>query len=239
VATRILSRALSAFLVAKLAKSRKMEPMFASFALGISLSKLFHTSAAIPYGDHASLQGARKASLAEPYKPSGPRIEVTMSGGQKFVITTDPVRSPKTVKQILGLVKSGFYDQQRIHRVEDWVVQWGAPASRTQPMMVKGKDGKLELNPAVGDGDSGHSLPFEESTVDFLRGVVGIASNGLQMGGDCQLFVLKSQREYLFRSYAVVGRVTQGMETVDHLKFGDRIKAMRVLSAKSATKAGR
>lgn len=152
-----------------------------------------------------------------------------MASGKRFVITTDPVHSPKTVAQILKLVKSKFYDKQRIHRVEYWVVQWGAPASKDQPLQIKGKDGKLEVNPKVGDGDSGHPLPFEESNVDYLRGVVGIASDGLQLGGDCQLFVLKGDREYLYRSYAVVGKVTEGMTVVDHIKFGDRIKWMRVL----------
>lgn len=165
----------------------------------------------------------------KPYNPHGPIIRVTMQNGGAFDITTDPVRSPKTVAHILTLVNSKFYDHQRIHRVEPWVTQWGAPASRNLPMLVKGKDGKMEVNEKVGDGGSGRDIPvFEGATdVDYLRGVVGIASTGLQVAGDSQLFVLKKDATRLWNSYAVVGKVTRGMNVVDAIKFGDRIKSMR------------
>jgi peptidylprolyl isomerase len=154
------------------------------------------------------------------YRPTGPEIQFTMANGKSFVITTDPKSSPKTVAHIIALVKKGFYDRQRIHRVESWVTQWGAPASRNKPLNSE----------EVGDGGSGKDLPFEMAEVDFTRAVVGIASNGLQMGGDSQLFVLKKDTLRLYHSYAVVGKVTKGMETVDAIKRGDRIKAARVLA---------
>ena len=167
-------------------------------------------------------------SGAGAYSPKGPLIDVKMASGGSFTIQTDPKHSPKTVAWILHLVRSGFYNRQRIHRVEYWVVQWGAPASKNQPLMVKDKSGKMVLSDAVGDGGSGHTLPFEMCDVDFMRGVVGVASDGLQNGGDSQLFVLKGDRQYLWHSYAVVGKVIQGMDVVDHIKFGDRILRMRV-----------
>lgn len=166
----------------------------------------------------------------KPYTPKGPVIVVTMSNGKSFDITTDPKRSPKTVAHILTLVQSKFYNRQRIHRVEPWVTQWGAPASRDLPMLVKGKDGKMEVNEKVGDGGSGRDIPVFEgsSDVDYVRGVVGIASTGLQVPGDSQLFVLKKDATRLWNSYAVVGKVTRGMNVVDAIKFGDRIATMRV-----------
>jgi cyclophilin family peptidyl-prolyl cis-trans isomerase len=165
----------------------------------------------------------------EDYKPNGPKIRFTMQGGKSFVITTDPKSSPKTVAHILALVKRGFYDRQRIHRVEHWVTQWGAPASKNEPLDVKDpKTGKLGLNPKVGDGGSGKDVPFEECLVDFHRGVVGVASTGLQVGGDSQLFILKKDWLRLFRSYAVVGKVTEGMNVVDGIKRGDRILKAKV-----------
>lgn len=153
-----------------------------------------------------------------------------MERGGSFEITTDPVNSPLTVNHILGLVKNRFYDRQCIHRVEFWVTQWGAPASRDQPMMVKGKDGKMELNEKVGDGGSGKNIAKFEAAqnVDYVRGMVGIASEGLQLPGDSQLFILKKDAMRLYMSYAVVGKVTKGMEVVDNIKFGDRIRSMRV-----------
>ena len=74
------------------------------------------------------------AALISPYKPAGPQVEFRLHGGSSFVITTDPKLSPKTVEHVLALVKKGFYDEQRFHRVESWVTQWGAPASRSEPL---------------------------------------------------------------------------------------------------------
>lgn len=153
------------------------------------------------------------------FKPTGPKIQVTMSSGSKFVITTDQKGSPKTVAHVLNLVNTKFYDGQRIHRVESWVTQWGAPASKTEDLT---KDSVLS-------GGSGKQLPFEESKWDFHRGVVGVASTGLQLGGDSQLFILKDDALRLYRSYAVVGKVTSGMDVVDAIKKGDRIRSMRVI----------
>ncbi|RMG25601.1 MAG: hypothetical protein D6724_03685 [Armatimonadetes bacterium] len=166
------------------------------------------------------LQAGQTPSWIPPYHPTGPQILVEVENRGSFVITTDPVHSPKTVDHILRLVRKGFYDRQRVHRVEYWVTQWGAPASKAKP---------LDSEEVLGGG-SGTQLPFEVSDVDFVRGVVGVASTGLQVGGDSQLFIIKQDRLYLWRSYAVVGKVTRGMEVVDRIQRGDRITRMRVIA---------
>lgn len=153
------------------------------------------------------------------FQPTGPKIRVTMERGGSFVIATDAKGSPRTVAHILDLVKSKFYDRQRVHRVENWVTQWGAPASKTKDITSE----------EVLGGGSGKQLPFEESKWDYHRGVVGVASTGLQVGGDSQLFILKRDTFRLYRSYAVVGKVTQGMDVVDRIAKGDRILHMRVI----------
>lgn len=152
------------------------------------------------------------------YRPDGPVIEVRVERKGVFEITTDPKASPKTVDHILRLVRDGFYNQQRVHRVEWWVTQWGAPASKDKPI-----DSMEVLS-----GGSGKQLEFEESSVDYLRGVCGIASTGLQVGGDSQIFILKHDYERLWRSYAVLGKVTKGMDVVDSIHKGDRILSMKV-----------
>jgi cyclophilin family peptidyl-prolyl cis-trans isomerase len=152
------------------------------------------------------------------YAPRGPVIEVVVAGRGTFEITTDPKASPKTVARIVDLVKTGFYNKQRVHRVEPWVTQWGAPAS-------KDKDLKSE---AVLGGGSGKDLPFEMSDIDFSRGICGIASAGLQKGGDSQIFILKKDTLRLYHSYAVLGMVTKGMEVVDRIQKGDRITSMKL-----------
>ena len=173
---------------------------------------------------------SQKIPNADSYRPSGPKIVFTMSNGKTFTITTDPKSSPLTVDHILKLVRKGFYDGQRVHRVEHWVTQWGAPASKNEPLDIKDKKtGRMVLNEKVGDGGSGKDISkFEMSEVDYFRGTVGIASNGLQLPGDSQLFVLKKDTPRLYHSYAAVGKVTQGMNVVDAIKRGDRIRSARV-----------
>jgi peptidylprolyl isomerase len=152
------------------------------------------------------------------FKPVGPKLVVTMSNGKSFTITTNKSECPITVNHIVSLVKNKFYDRQRVHRVENWVTQWGAPASKTK---------SLDTDEVRGGG-SGKDIKFEESKWDFHRGVVGIASTGLQVGGDSQIFILKGDAFRLYRSYAVLGKVTSGMSVVDGIKRGDRIKSIRV-----------
>lgn len=156
---------------------------------------------------------------AASFGPTGPQLRVTMARGGSFVITTDKAGSPGTVAHIVKLVRNGFYDRQRVHRVEPWVTQWGAPASKTKPM----------TDEDVLGGGSGKDIAFEESKWDFHRGVVGIASVGLQRGGDSQIFILKKDTFRLYRSYAVLGKVTSGMNVVDRIKKGDRIASIRVI----------
>ncbi len=149
------------------------------------------------------------------YKPTGPQIVVTMVSKKTFTITCDPKASPKTVARITELVKAKFYDGIKFHRVEPWVVQWGDPVSRKNLA-------------GAGSSGSGKNMPFEGSKVDFNRGVVGIASTGSGVGGDSQLFILLENTTRLNGMYAVLGKVTKGMEVVDKIKIGDQIKTMRV-----------
>lgn len=182
----------------------------------------------------AALVMQQDVSKLPAYNPTGPKIVVTMQSGKSFEITTDPKNSPKTVAHILSLVRKRFYDRQRVHRVEHWVTQWGAPESISKPLdvMEKQKDGTMKKvpNEDVGDGGSGKDIPvFEMTNIDFVRGIVGIASTGPQVAGDSQLFILKKHTTRLDRMYACVGKVTRGMDVVDEIKRGDRIRSMRVL----------
>lgn len=158
------------------------------------------------------------------YNPTGPRIVVTLEGKRSFTIATDPKSSPKTVAHILGLVRKRFYDGQRFHRVvPGFVIQWGAPASRDKDLSSE----------EVGSGGSGKKdLPFEESKVSFLKGVVGVASEGKKKGGDSQLFVMIGDATRLDGNYAVVGKVIQGQDVCDRVKVGDRILSMRVVESR-------
>lgn len=168
-----------------------------------------------------SIPLALAIALLNPYQPSGPKVEFRLYNGGTFVVTTDPKLSPKTVEHVLGLVRKGFYDEQRFHRVESWVTQWGAPASRYKPLD----------SDEVGDGGSGKDIPAFEGAadVDFVRGIVGVASTGFQVPGDSQLFILKQDTLRLYGSYAIVGMITKGMDVVGKISRGDRIRWAKTL----------
>ncbi|MFZ4509057.1 MAG: peptidylprolyl isomerase [Fimbriimonas sp.] len=157
------------------------------------------------------------------YNPTGTQILVQFDNGKSFVIATDPKNSPKTTKRVLELVKSKFYDGQRFHRVEGWVVQWGDPVSKKS---IEG----------AGRSGSGKNMEFEGSVAPFTRGTVGVASTGARVGGDSQLFVVKNDSRFLDADYAVVGKVVKGMDVVDQIKQGDRITKITVVAAKAKGK---
>lgn len=180
---------------------------------------------------NALLVAAAVLQSGSSYNPTGPKIEFTMASGKSFVIATDPKTSPKTVAYILDLVKRKYYDGQRVHRVEWWVTQWGAGESKTEPLDVM-KDGKKVPNDKVAGGGWKTDIPVFEpgENIDYVRGMVGIASTGLQVPGGSQIFVLKKDALRLYRSYAVLGKVVSGLDVVGTIQRGDRIKSARVKS---------
>jgi len=154
------------------------------------------------------------------YNPTGPKLVFNLDGGKSFTIATDAKGSPKTVKRIIELVKSKFYNGIRFHRVENWVVQWGDPISKKS----------VDPSSRVGTGGSGKGdIPFEKNSAEFLRGVVGVASTGKGVGGDCQIFVVKKDSQFLNGDYAVVGKVTKGMDVIDKVEVGTTIKSVKVV----------
>ncbi len=184
---------------------------------------------------NALVLAATIAQTGSNYNPTGPKIEFTMTNGKSFVIATDPRTSPKTVAYILDLVGKKYYDGQRVHRVEWWVTQWGAGESKTEPMDVM-KDGKKIPNDKVASGGWKKDIPVFEpgENIDYVRGMVGIASTGLQVPGGSQIFILKKDAFRLYRSYAVLGKVVSGMDVIGRIQRGDRIKSARVLEDESS-----
>lgn len=131
-----------------------------------------------------------------------------------------PKKAPKTVERIVALIEEGFYDKQRFHRVETWVIQWGSPASRDTDLRDQ----------TVGAGGSGKpNLPYETNDIKMEPGTLAMASTGEKVGGDCQMFILTSrveaqQAEFLQGNYAAFGKVTSGQEMVDKVQIGDFIE---------------
>ena len=148
-----------------------------------------------------------------------PTILMTMENGGQVVIELWPDVAPNHVKNFVDLAKQGFYDGQRVHRVEPkFVVQFGDPASKTKPMD----------DPAMGTGGSGKKLKAEFNKKPFDRGVLGMARTQDPDSASSQVYLMLGDAHFLNGQYTAFGKVTKGMEVVDKIKVGDRIKSIKV-----------
>jgi peptidyl-prolyl cis-trans isomerase B (cyclophilin B) len=129
--------------------------------------------------------------------------------------------SPKSVEQIVSLIKRNFYRGQRIHRVERSLVQFGDPSSRD----VSRKDW-------WGRTGSGNPIGVAEfNKRPNVRGAVGLAHGGNAQYADSQIYILKAAMPNLDRKHVVIGQVTKGIEVADRLVVTDVIKNVTVTEA--------
>jgi cyclophilin family peptidyl-prolyl cis-trans isomerase len=151
-----------------------------------------------------------------------PVVVVETSKGT-FAFETYPAEAPKTVAHILDLVRSGFYDGLRFHRVvPGFVVQWGDPRSR---------DLTRQAEWGRGDGaSSGTPVGVAEITKKRTHtvGAVGLAHSGLPTKGDSQIYVTLADRPDLNGKYTVFGHIVEGADVPARLERGDLITRMYV-----------
>jgi peptidylprolyl isomerase len=122
----------------------------------------------------------------------------------RVVIEMRPDLAPHHVARIKELVRQGFYDGLKFHRVIDgFMVQTGDPLGN-------------------GTGGSGKNLKAEFSNEHHVRGTVSMARANNPDSADSQFFIMLGDAPYLDNQYTVWGKVTSGMEYVDMIKKGDR-----------------
>lgn len=133
-------------------------------------------------------------------------IELEKGGIVKIQLS--PNAAPKTVANFAAKANGGSYDNLTFHRVEDWVVQGGDP---------------------LGNGTGGGNQATELSGEPFKIGAVGIARGGnIAISNDMQFFIVKKDSEFLNAQYTYFGFVTEGMDVVNQVKIGDKIRRIRV-----------
>ena len=158
-------------------------------------------------------------ALAEAQGSKAPTVVLTMESGGEITLELWPDAAPNHVKNFVDLSKQGFYDGQRVHRVEPkFVVQFGDPASKTKPMN----------DPAMGTGGSGKTIKAEFNKRPFDRGVLGMARTSDPESASSQVYLMLGDAHFLNGQYTAFGKVTKGMDVVDKIKVGDRIKSVKV-----------
>jgi peptidyl-prolyl cis-trans isomerase B (cyclophilin B) len=162
--------------------------------------------------------GCSEVEAPEPKEEGGATKETKLPSGKPaelvvetncgtFTIKLDPKASPKTVASVAGLAESGFYDDTTFHRiVPGFVIQGGDPT-------------------ATGTGGPGYStVDTPAATTRYTKGVVAMAKTPAEAPGTSgsQFFVVTGADIGLPPEYAVIGKVTEGLDVVDKIgKLGD------------------
>ena len=124
------------------------------------------------------------------------------------VIEMYPDAAPNHVARIKELVRAGFYNGLKFHRVIDgFMAQTGCPYG-------------------TGTGGSGKKLKAEFNTKPHQRGTVSMARSMLTDSADSQFFICFADCPWLNGQYTVWGEVTSGMEYVDMIKRGEGANGM-------------
>jgi peptidyl-prolyl cis-trans isomerase B (cyclophilin B) len=123
-----------------------------------------------------------------------------------FTIRLDQKLSPNTTASFAALVRKGFYDDTTFHRiVPGFVIQGGDPLG-------------------TGQGTPGYSTrDVPPQDFEYTRGVVAMGKTGTEPAGTAgsQFFVVTADSG-LTPDYAIVGKVTKGMNVVDRIgRLGD------------------
>jgi peptidyl-prolyl cis-trans isomerase B (cyclophilin B) len=136
---------------------------------------------------------------------------ITMEKGGEIAIEFFPDDAPKTVENFVTLAKKGFYDGTTFHRVEPgFVVQGGDP---------KGN----------GTGGPGYTIKDEFNKQKHVRGVVAMARTQAPNSAGSQFYITLAPAHFLDGQYTVFGKVTSGMEIVDKVKVGDKMKSVKIV----------
>jgi peptidylprolyl isomerase len=111
--------------------------------------------------------------------------------------------APQHAARLKQLAREKFYDNVPFHRVMD-----GFMAQTGDGQNFNGTGGSKYPN-----------LKQEFSSVQFTRGIVGMARRGDSVdSANSQFFIMFAEASSLNNQYTVIGEVVQGMDVVDKLK---------------------
>jgi cyclophilin family peptidyl-prolyl cis-trans isomerase len=120
-----------------------------------------------------------------------------------FTVTLDPKLAPHTTASLVALANDGFFDDTIFHRVvPGFVIQGGDPTQ-------------------MGGGGPGYStVDKPPSDAKYTKGTVAMAKSQDEAPGTSgsQFFVVTADDAGLPPDYAIVGEVTDGMDSVERIE---------------------
>jgi cyclophilin family peptidyl-prolyl cis-trans isomerase len=139
--------------------------------------------------------------------------EITMEKGGVIKIEFFPADAPKTVENFVTLAKKGFYDGLTFHRV-------------IPGFMAQGGDPKGD-----GTGGPGYTIKDEFNKQKHVRGAVAMARTSAPNSSGSQFYICFEPQPHLDGGYVVFGKVVSGMNIVDSIKKGDKMKTVKIIDA--------
>jgi len=161
----------------------------------------------------AGAEGCKQVPEPKPKQVSFAKPKQTVKKGEEvsarietscgdFTIALDSQRAPKTVNSFVFLSEEGFYDGLSFHRiVPGFVIQGGDP---------------------LGNGTGGPGYSVDEkppANLAYTKGVVAMAKSSAEPPGrsGSQFYVVTGADAGLPPEYALVGRVSEGMDVVERI----------------------
>ena len=178
------------------------------------------------------LFGLSGSVAAEPIKSQGFDLDNFVYLDTEFgraVIVLYPKKAPNHVERVRKLVREGFYDGLKFHRViHGFMAQTGDPTG-------------------TGTGGSPYEdLRAEFNDIPFNRGAVGAARTQNPHSANSQFFICFQAAHHLNGQYTVWGKVVYGMKYIDKIRRGrgpsgmvdkpDKIVSMKMASDEGAGK---
>ncbi len=133
--------------------------------------------------------------------PAGTQVVFETNCGP-FTVALDTENAPRTSASFAHLVEEGVYDDTAIHRVAPgFVIQGGDPA---------------------GDGTGGAGYTVDEKpppNLAYTKGIVAMAKSSADPPGrsSSQFYVVTGADAGLPPEYALVGKVSEGMDVVERI----------------------
>lgn len=139
------------------------------------------------------------------------RVEMVMETGGTVVLRLLPFEAPTNAARFASMVREGTLDGLTLHRVvPNFVVQGGSPGANEY---------------------AGHGA-FTRDEVGLLshwKGTVGISTRGHDTG-DGQIFVNLVDNLRLDHDYTIFAEVVEGMDVVEAMQEGARIREVRIVA---------
>ena len=139
---------------------------------------------------------------SEPLDPSKTYTLTFDTSCGSFTVTLDQKVAPKTSASLVALANDGYFDDTIFHRVvPGFVIQGGDPTQS-------------------GSGGPGYStVDAPPADAKYTKGVVAMAKTQAEAPGTSgsQFFVVTGEDAGLPPDYAIVGTVTDGMDTVERI----------------------